>query len=141
MKNFQTWYGCTLYRQFLRKMKITGLLLFVSVASLFATGTYAQTTKLNLQVSNEQIAEVLQQIEKQSEFRFFYNEEVDVKRRVSIRVKDKTVFEVLEQILDGTQTNYKVIGQQIALYNQNDFFNWLSVQQATVSGTVTDESG
>lgn len=123
-------------------MKITGLMLFVSVASVIAAETYAQTTKLNLHVENARIAEVLLQIERNSEFRFFYNEKVDLNEKVSIKARDKTVFDILAQILDGTGIQYKVMGKQIALFHEHNPFSWISQQQQhTVSGKVTDSDG
>jgi 23S rRNA maturation-related 3'-5' exoribonuclease YhaM len=84
MKKFETWHGKIPCRQFIKKMKVTVLLLFVSVASLLANDSYAQTTKLSLHLENSMIAEVLRQVENQSEFRFFYNENVDLGQKVSI---------------------------------------------------------
>ncbi|WP_372933687.1 SusC/RagA family TonB-linked outer membrane protein [Mariniphaga sediminis] len=142
MKNIKIWYGENSYYQLVRKMKITGFLLFVTVASLFATETYAQITKLNLRAENAEIAEVLQKVEKQSEFRFFYNERVDVGKRVTIHVINKTVIDILDEVLEGTGINYKIMGQQIALFNRDNPFNWISQQQQrTVSGKVTDSDG
>ncbi len=140
MKKFQTWHGKIPCRQFLKKMKVTVLLLFVSVASLLANDTYAQTTKLSLQIENSAIAEVLQQVEDQSEFRFFYNENVDLRQRVSISITDKTVFEVLDKVFKGTNIKYKTVGRQIALFNSGETSDVL-IQQNIVRGKVTSQNG
>src|SRR5690606_4267577 len=140
MKKFQTWHGKIPCRQFLKKMKVTVLLLFVSVASLLANDTYAQTTKLSLQIENSAIAEVLQQVEDQSEFRFFYNENVDLRQRVSISITDKTVFEVLDRVFKRTNIKYKTVGRQIALFNSGETSDVL-IQQNIVRGKVTSQNG
>ena len=140
MKKFQTWHGKIPCRQFLKKMKVTVLLLFVSVASLLANDSYAQTTKLSLQVENSAIAEVLQQVEDQSEFRFFYNENVDLKQKVSVSVTEKTVFEVLDKVFDGTNIKYKTVGRQIALFNSGETSD-VVMQQNIVRGKVTGQNG
>ncbi|MFW5774506.1 MAG: SusC/RagA family TonB-linked outer membrane protein [Tangfeifania sp.] len=121
-------------------MKVTLLLLLVSVVSVLAGETYAQSTKLTLQLNNAQINEVLLQVEEQSEFRFFYNENVDVEERVSVNVKNQTVFDILNDILKGTNIQYKVIGRQIALFNSGESSDVL-IQQNSISGTVTGQDG
>ena len=141
MEKFKNWYGIYPYRQVLRKMKITVLLLFVSVISLFANDIYAQTTKLSLYFNNEKIVDVLLQIEQQSEYRFFYNESVDVNHKVSIDVKNRTVFDILDLILKETEIKYKLVGRQIALYYTNNPFSSIAGWQGAVSGKVTDSDG
>lgn len=140
MKKFKTWHGKVPCRQFIKKMKVTVILLFVSVASLLANDSYAQTTKLSLQIENSAIAEVLQQVENQSEFRFFYNENVDLRQKVSVKLKDKTVFEVLDKVFGGTSIDYKTVGRQIALFNNGESSDML-IQQNSVSGKVTGQDG
>lgn len=141
MKKKLTWHGEVLCCQFLRKMKITMLLLFVSIAGVYAVDTYAQATKLTLNLSEKAIKEVLYEVEEQSEFRFFYNENVNVDKKISVDLKSKTVFNVLDEILVDTDIQYRVIGRQIALYNETEGFTGLSAQQSPVSGKVTSENG
>lgn len=141
MKKKLTWHGEDLCCQFLRKMKITMLLLFVSIASVYAVDTYAQATKLTLQLSDVAIKEVLFQIEEQSEFKFFYNEHVNVDKKIDVDFKNKTVFGVLDDILEETDIQYRVIGRQIALYAEREGFKGLSVQQIPVTGTVKNTTG
>lgn len=141
MKKKLTWYRSDLCRQFFKKMKITMLLLLVSIASVYAVDTYAQATKLSLQLSDKAIKEVLYEVEEQSEFRFFYNENVNIDKKISVDIKNKTVFDVLDEILDDTNIQYRVIGRQIALYNQEEGFTGLSAQQSPVSGKVTSTKG
>lgn len=141
MKKKLTWCRNDLYCQFLRKMKITVLLLLISFAGVYAVDSYAQSTKLTLQLSDKAIEEILFQVEEQSEFRFFYNENVNVENKVSLNVKNKTVFEVLDEILRGSNIEYRVMGRQIALYNKEEGFTWSVAQQINVSGTVTSANG
>lgn len=141
MKKKLTWYRKDLCCQFLRKMKITVFLLLLSIAGVYAVDSYAQATKLTLQLSDKAIKEVLYQVEEQSEFRFFYNENVNVDKKISIDLKNKTVFNVLDEILEETDIQYRVIGRQIALYTESEGFTGLSAQQSSISGTVTSENG
>ena len=66
-------------------MKLTVLMLSICLSQIVAA-TYAQTAKLNISAKNETLENVLKQIEKQSEFLFFYNlEEVNKNKKISQR--------------------------------------------------------
>jgi TonB-linked SusC/RagA family outer membrane protein len=112
----------------------------ISVLSAFSS-SYAQKTKLNLMLQNSQVKEVLNEIENQSEFFFMYdNNQVDVERKVSLKMESTTIDQVLEKLFEGTETNYKVVNRQILLFNENQS-NALLQQQKFVSGKVTDSTG
>src|SRR6056297_647704 len=79
-----------------RIMKITAFLLFISVFQVLATGNYAQNKKLNIDLGKTTVAQVLQEIEHQSEFYFLFNQNlVDVDRQVNMNLKDKKINDVL----------------------------------------------
>jgi len=144
MENFLILIGNKPLYELIRKMKITILLLMISIAGVYAVESYAQTTKLSLQVIDKPIKEVLLQVEGKSEFRFFYNENVKLDKKVSADLVNKTVFGILDEILDRTTIQYKVMGKQIALFNENESETadvFLQQQQRFVSGKVTDSSG
>ena len=54
-------------------MKWTCLLLFLSVSLVFASQSYAQKTVISLNMTNRTVADVLNQIEEQTDFQFYYN--------------------------------------------------------------------
>jgi TonB-linked SusC/RagA family outer membrane protein len=141
MKKKQTWYRTDLYHQISKKMKITVFLLFISIAGVYAVDSYAQATKLTLKFNQTAIKEVLSQVEDQSEFRFFYNENVNLDKKVTVDLKEKTVFDILADVLLDTNIDYKVIGRQIALYKNGETFTGIADQQAPVAGKVTNQQG
>lgn len=126
--------------EMLKKMKITIFLICISVFSTFAMENYAQSTKLTLALENTTVRDILNNIESQSEFRFFYSSKVDVERIATIIQKNKKVFDILDELFDGTGIKYEVYGRQVALITgEESFINPAQVQQQkTVSGTVTD---
>lgn len=132
----------SLVGEILRKMKITIFLICISVLSGFAVQNYAQSTKLTLALENTSIRSILNKIESQSEFKFFYSSKVDVERKTTVNQKNKKVFDILDELFDGTGIKYEVYGRQIALLAGGESFEnpeQLSVeQQKTVSGTVKD---
>ena len=124
----------------LKKMKITIFLICISVFSSFAIENYAQSTKLTLALENTSIRSILNNIENQSEFRFFYSSKVDVERKVTVKQKNKKVFDILDELFDRTGIKYEVHGRQIALLAGEESFTFSeqSQQQKTISGTIND---
>jgi TonB-dependent starch-binding outer membrane protein SusC len=122
-------------------MKITAMLFLISAGSLFATVSYAQYTKLTVQLEDSELLDIIRMVEDQSEFRFFYNENVKLNKKVSVDIEKRTVFDLLDQALGGTGVKYQLMGRQIALYNDNETFNLAILQQIRVSGKVTSSGG
>jgi len=125
------------FYQNLRKMKLTVILLFLSVLSGIAADTYSQTTKLTLKYENVRMEELLGLIEDQSEYRFFYNEEVNLDKKVSVDVSNETIFNILDKIFTDGNITYEVIGRQIILSNHSTG----QARQKKITGKVTDTSG
>ena len=89
-------------------MKLTFLLTVVCVLQLSAT-VYSQATKFSFEMKNQRILDVLREIEKNSDFRFFYQrEQVDVERKVNLNIIDKTVEEILPELFEGQQVVFDV---------------------------------
>lgn len=85
----------------IRVMKLTCILFFMSVSMLFAAGTYAQSTSLTMKVIDKSITDVLETIENQTEFKFFYNSKlVNTNRKISLDVKNQNVFTVLDLLFN-----------------------------------------
>jgi TonB-linked SusC/RagA family outer membrane protein len=124
-------------------MKTTILLLCFAVAASLASETYSQSTKLTVVLNNTSIEDVLRAIEDQSEFRFFYSGAINVNRKVDVDIQGKPVFDVLDDVLKGTDIKYEVIGRQVALYNDaNRTATMTMMQQSkTVRGKVTSVDG
>lgn len=125
--------------QNLRRMKLTLLLIMLTVFSSLAADLYSQNTKLSLEYQNEKIVNVLRHIEDKSEFRFFYNEEINVNSPVSIDVTDAPIQTVLNEIFRGKNISYEIVGRQVILHAGT--IAKQSQQPAKISGRVTDSSG
>ncbi|MCD6366769.1 MAG: SusC/RagA family TonB-linked outer membrane protein, partial [Bacteroidales bacterium] len=124
-------------------MKLTALFLLIGLMQLSAS-VYSQTTKLTLEMHNKKVVEVLEQIEKQSEFRFAYSSElIDMNRRVSLDINEKNIDETLDVLFDGTSVKHVVHDRYIMLYpkEMDSFSESISSQQQTITGIVTDNSG
>lgn len=127
----------------IRIMKLTFLFLMIGLMHVTAS-VYSQSTKLTLDMRNKQVVEVLEEIEKQSEFRFAYSSElIDVNRKVSIELNNKKIDETLDVIFEGTGVIYVMHDRHIMLYpKEMDVKSESGArQQKSISGKVTDQRG
>jgi TonB-linked SusC/RagA family outer membrane protein len=128
----------------LQKMKLTLIFMMAGLLQVSAT-VYSQNTRFSLHVRGKQVADILKQIEKESDFRFFYQrEQVDVTRKVDLKAESETVEEILEQLFGGQGVVYKVMEDNLILLRPEKDMNQLNAppqQQKTVTGKVTDASG
>ncbi|MEM8510454.1 MAG: SusC/RagA family TonB-linked outer membrane protein [Bacteroidota bacterium] len=98
------------------KMKLTTLFLIAIVFCMSANDSYSQRTRITIDLDNATIAEVLDEIENTTEFKFIYSvKNVDLGRRVSLSVEQLRIQNVLRSLFDKTQTSYKVRGRQVIL--------------------------
>lgn len=98
-------------------MKLSIFLLCVGIGVASASTTYSQTKMFNLKVHNKSLKELFKEIERQSDYIFFYNDEaVDVSKEVNISANDATIYEILDKVLDKNKSDYKVFDRQIILF-------------------------
>ena len=123
-------------------MKLTVLMLAVCLSSVVAS-TYAQTATLNVSAKNETLEKVLKQIEKQSEFLFFYNlEEINKNEKISISEKNANIQTVLDAIAAKTGLKYTIKDRHIVLTSETAPASSAAAQQnRKVTGTVSDAFG
>ncbi|MBW8325273.1 MAG: TonB-dependent receptor [Prolixibacteraceae bacterium] len=145
MKKHREWDSHVwLLKKLLRIMKLTSILILALVLNVTAS-SYSQNAKLNIHVKNGTFVDVLKQIENQSEFYFYYNnDEISSIKDVSISADNQKIQEVLDGLLSGTNLEYKIIDRYIALKKKemNEFDRELGMQQQkSVSGKVTDSTG
>lgn len=104
---------------------------------------YAQEKTLTVEVHNKTVKEVLDYIEKNSEFLFFYyNKAIDTKRNVSLSVKEKPITVILDQLFKGTDVRYEIKDRQISLKKEQmqQQSQDKKQQKRKLVGTVTDAS-
>lgn len=122
---------------FLRKMKITCLMLLMSVSSIFASHVKSQVAKVNITAKNTSINSVLKEIEQQTDYLFVYNKkEVDLDRKIDVTAQNLTVAELLSGIFEHTNVIYAKEGDNIMLIYKD-----ISNQELTVKGKITDTEG
>src|SRR5690606_32413281 len=129
------------------KMKLSTLIMFVAFFSLQANTTYSQRT-ITMDLENVTVKSVLDQIENSTDFRFVYKiKDVDLERKINVKVKDQPVATVINGIFKNSGTAYNVIDQQIFLVRKKipvpveEKDSSEADLQLEVSGTVLDETG
>ncbi|WP_286971480.1 STN domain-containing protein, partial [Flavobacterium sp. UBA4854] len=122
-------------------MKLTTLLILVAMFNIKAS-TYAQKTKVTLDLNNSTIEKVIETIEQKTDFRFIYKmSDVDLDRTVSISVKEQSIYTVLDKIFKGTFTEFKIRDTQIILKKPELKSQNIEYEKETISGIITDENG
>ncbi|MDD2226501.1 MAG: carboxypeptidase-like regulatory domain-containing protein, partial [Dysgonamonadaceae bacterium] len=118
--------------------------IMICISQGFAKNSYAQDTRLSLNIENQPIQEILEIIEEQTEFRFMYDATVvDLNQRKSIKCKNQSVAKILDDLFKDSGISYKIDDRQIALSRSEilNNFQQTTQQQLTVTGKVTDQSG
>lgn len=136
---------CPDLTKLIRIMKLTSFLICFAVAQVFAVNTYAQVTRLSLDMKGVTVKDVLFEIEGSSEFYFLYsNKLIDVKRKVDVNINNKKIEDVLNDLFLGEGVKYLINDRQIILSSEDlqfrDSDNFLQ-QSRKVTGTVKSETG
>ena len=116
-------------------MKLSFIINFVVIFSLSAN-TYSQKGLFSLNLTGVSIKDVFRNIEANSNYRFFYNEDLnDIEKKIDISVKDKALSEILDKLLSNSGLAYRLLENNLIVVSPESI-----LQQQKVSGTVTDAS-
>ena len=126
-------------------MKLITVFLFLVTFCLQANNTYSQNATVNLNLENVSLTDVFREIEKQSDYRFFFNSAVlSAVKKQNIKTGEKSITSVLDQLFEGTDIGYKLIDHYIVITSKKeDVSNLLARSDASIQivGLVTDENG
>lgn len=114
-------------------MKLTVFLICLFSLSVQAKG-YSQSATVSLDIKEVPLKAVFKMIEKQTQCRFFYNDQfVELETKVSFKANDISVDEVLNTILKDANLTYKLLDNNLIVIAPID-------EQAknTITGIVTD---
>ncbi|MCG6191308.1 TonB-dependent receptor [Maribellus maritimus] len=139
------------WAKLLRIMKLT---IFLILALMFDVSAlvYSQNSKISIYVKDGSLNEIFREIEKLSEYRFFYqNEQISNVERKSIDVTDKNVLDLLSDLLGETGLSYKLVERNIIIFPMSEYnegyvkrqsWEYYETQQfRAITGKVTDSSG
>lgn len=127
---------CASYRKLnklLLTMKLLSALMLCSTLQLSAN-IYSQSTNFSLMYNNVKVKDVFKAIEEQSDYRFFYNDDLSaVSKVVNIKTQSKKIDAVLSELLENSNLSYKIMENNLIVIAPKDV-----LQQKKVTGTITD---
>lgn len=138
MQKFYPGYKHPLWSLFNLKMKLTLVLLFLSNALLYAGTTAGQSmndVKIDLTAKDLSLRKVLDLIEKQTPFVIGYNNnDLNKAKTFSIEAKQRSVAEVLNQLMQHSNVDIRQISDKYIIINAKRIF-----APMIINGTVTDK--
>lgn len=116
-------------------MKISVLLFFIGMTTVFATPGFSQPEKVSLQMNDVTLRDVFHEIEKQSDYSFFYNDQfADLNRMVAINESESSIKDVLHGLLMSTDLSYKLLDDNLIVITPKQ-------DKLIIRGKVTDSDG
>ncbi|HEY1202984.1 MAG TPA: STN and carboxypeptidase regulatory-like domain-containing protein, partial [Niastella sp.] len=137
MKTFRTGEKRPLLPNALLVMKMTSFLLLVCVLQVSARG-FGQD-KLNLRYKNAEIAGILINIEKQTNYRFLYNNKLSgIRQKVTINLENVDMRQALDNLFSQTVLTYRFMSNGLIVINEDAN---RQTAEKKVTGKITDPNG
>ena len=111
------------------------LILFVVCTHMSA---FAFTQRITVKLRNTEWGKVLAAVEKASDYRFVYSNDIaPVNRIIDLVVRDAELSDVMDKILEDTDLSYKMMSTNlVVIYKSDD-----KAADIRVTGRITDENG
>ncbi len=116
-------------------MRLSLFFLLISVFNVSAT-VYSQSTKISLNLKDASLSEVLEHIEKSSDYRFLYRKDyLDLDKKININAKNSSIDHILKNVLSNYEDlSYSLLKDNLIVIAPVNIA-W------EVTGTVSDETG
>ncbi|MFV0546543.1 MAG: TonB-dependent receptor [Bacteroides sp.] len=125
--------------------KHLSMLLVVCLMAMIPVTTFAQLIKITMKKTNTTLQTVVRELEKQSGYSFFYNDnKVKLNKKISINVNEVAFEEVLKEVFKDSGYSYKIVDNQIVISSISPSHTPSTTQQKTarsIKGVVTDANG
>lgn len=90
--------------------------IFLLVLTAIASPLYGQTRKIDINVQNQTVGQVLDEIKKKSGYEILVNDKlVDLERRVSVRAQNESVDKIIENMFTDKSIKCHISGKQLIL--------------------------
>ncbi len=125
------------------KMKLSVLFIFLALFTIHANSSYGQGSKVSLNLNNISVLQLIEKIENTTEFRFIYKvNDVDLKRRITVNVKNQNIDEILNIVFKETTTNIRFNNRLIYLTKSKSSIRVQPKRpQFSINGKVLDKDG
>lgn len=115
---------------------------FMVLISLFAVlnvsaSVYSKGEKISINVEDIQLRELFREIENNSEYAFFFNDQyTELDNRVSLEITAENISTILDELLTNTQLDFEIMDNNFIVIVPK-----ANLQQVKVTGTVTGSDG
>lgn len=110
------------------------IIIFVNLIQIHAI-TYSQNERLNLNLSSASLKEMLSEIEKQTNYKFLYRDDVLGDTRITISAHNSTISEILNEVLSNSKNTFKIFENNLVVITPIEF-----LQTRSITGKVTDKT-
>ena len=119
--------------------KLSAFLMMIFTMNVFATG-FGQ---FSFKAEDKKVREVLDIIEQNSNYRFFYNDEFEsINKVVNLKVESENINQVLDKLLATSDYTYSLFENNLIVISlKNNVREQSNLQQNIVRGTVKDQEG
>ncbi|WPU94091.1 TonB-dependent receptor [Mucilaginibacter sabulilitoris] len=130
-------YPISHYKKYLLMLKYVFIFTFLFCIRVSAY-TYSQNVRVTMDVKKMELKKALSMLEKKSNTRFLYSEEMlPSAKEVTINVKDAPFADVLQELLKDTQLKYQIGENGLVIIAPKS----TEIKDIRVKGTVVDEKG
>lgn len=121
-----------------QKHQLIRVFFLIGMVLLIATQMNAQKAdaRLTLTLKNYTLKEFTKTIENSTGYSFIYSEEIRIKHKINLNVKDKTLHEILDLVFKDEPIDYTFSGHHILLQRKKE--QKAVSRKFTISGYVTD---
>lgn len=127
--------------KFWKIMKLTIVLMIFGMVQVTAN-SYSQNVKLNLKRGQNTLQYVFNEIEKQSTFTIFYqDDQVNLDKKIAQDYEGGQLYEVLDKALEGTDLTYKINDKIIIILAEKPTVEVVQDAKQTIKGKVIGVDG
>ena len=123
----------------IRIMKIITVLTLIIVCQINAVTSHSQSATVNITGNNLSLKELIQEIEKQTDYLFMYSEkEINLQKRLNVNAKNTSVSKVLDEAFVNSPIEYYFNEGYISLYMKG---NSVNQNNKKITGIIKEASG
>jgi len=138
MKFYQTDHKYPWLHQLLLVMKVTTA--FILLFSLHLSARTFSQEKINLSLKSTELSSILTNIEKQTDYRFLYNNNLPaLKQKASINAKQSDLVTVLDNLLQNTGLTYRLMDKNLVVIKEISALQ--PPDKKTITGKITGDDG
>ena len=125
-----------------RRFTFWSLCLIISII-VSTQSVSAQSANISLKYSSTHLLNVLEDIKRQTDYTFFYNDDIDENTLITLDIISNDIEKIMSAVLKGTNYKFKIVDNRIALYinNASPSINNSPSRKKNISGMVLDEKG